>query len=240
MLFTQNSIIRRQHFTALPREYSDHCPLVLQTTSIDFGPSPFRFFNSWLSYPGLSELILDTVSSFHFIGPPDKSLATKLRKIKEVVKTWRMQVKENEAEDIMRLKQWICDLDIIVESRPLSSAELENRIEWKRKILELEHRQSMDLKQKARIRAIDGDEKSHFFHGIINHNLSNNRINGLSINGVWSTDPEAIKNEIFSFFKDKFFETMSSRPSLSCNFNKTLSRPDASFLVEPFSATLHS
>lgn len=29
--------------TALPRETSDHCPILLSTTSLDFGPTPFRF-----------------------------------------------------------------------------------------------------------------------------------------------------------------------------------------------------
>ncbi|PWA41586.1 hypothetical protein CTI12_AA459190 [Artemisia annua] len=33
---------------ALQRELSDHCPLVLKTHSVDFGPIPFKFFNSWL------------------------------------------------------------------------------------------------------------------------------------------------------------------------------------------------
>lgn len=34
--------------TALPREISDHCPILLSTSRKDFGPSPFRFFNSWM------------------------------------------------------------------------------------------------------------------------------------------------------------------------------------------------
>lgn len=142
---------------------------------------------------------------------------------------------EKEVDEVRKLKQWVCDLDLIVESRSLFSVEIENRIEWKKKILELEHRRNMDLRQKAKIRwAIDGDEDSRFFHGIINSNLSKNRINGLLIGGNWSTNPMAIKNEIFFFFKEKFAEKMRSRPSLSCNFNKTLSKSEATFLIEPF------
>ncbi|GJR65461.1 cytochrome P450 [Tanacetum coccineum] len=34
--------------TTLPRKLSDHCPLVLKTHSADYGPIPFKFFNSWL------------------------------------------------------------------------------------------------------------------------------------------------------------------------------------------------
>lgn len=32
--------------TALPRELSNHCPILLKTTTPDFGPPPFRLFNS--------------------------------------------------------------------------------------------------------------------------------------------------------------------------------------------------
>ena len=39
---------------ALPRLYSDHNPLILDTGRVDFGPVPFRFFNSWLSMDDLS------------------------------------------------------------------------------------------------------------------------------------------------------------------------------------------
>lgn len=34
--------------SALNRGLSDHCPLLLQCLFVDFGPSPFRFFNSLL------------------------------------------------------------------------------------------------------------------------------------------------------------------------------------------------
>jgi hypothetical protein len=33
---------------ALPRDVSDHCPLVLKAYFIDWGPKPFRFDNHWL------------------------------------------------------------------------------------------------------------------------------------------------------------------------------------------------
>lgn len=29
----------------LDRYFADHCPILLKTTKLDFGPTPFRFFN---------------------------------------------------------------------------------------------------------------------------------------------------------------------------------------------------
>lgn len=34
--------------TALARDHSDHSPLILKPSDYNFGPIPFRFFNSWL------------------------------------------------------------------------------------------------------------------------------------------------------------------------------------------------
>ncbi|KAD5317992.1 hypothetical protein E3N88_17938 [Mikania micrantha] len=34
----------------LERKYSDHCPIILVTTNIDFGATPFRFFSSWFNF----------------------------------------------------------------------------------------------------------------------------------------------------------------------------------------------
>ena len=39
----------------LLRFFSYHSPIVLDTASIDFGPSPFKIFNSWLNDPNLEK-----------------------------------------------------------------------------------------------------------------------------------------------------------------------------------------
>ncbi|CAH1420995.1 unnamed protein product [Lactuca virosa] len=146
---------------ALPREFSDHCPLLLSTTVVDFGPSPFRFFNRWLNNTSLVEVVNTVNESFLFTGPPDKLLSCKLRRIKNMIKDWNAKKREIELGELIKLRQWIDALDLIVESRGLSSVELENRLEWKNKLIELEQNRCLDLKQKARIKwALDGEENS--------------------------------------------------------------------------------
>ena len=41
----------------LPRIYSDHCPILLDSKSVDFGPTPFKFYNSWLTSESLSKVV---------------------------------------------------------------------------------------------------------------------------------------------------------------------------------------
>lgn len=47
---------------ALPREFSDHCPLILKSLPIDFRPTPFKFYNSWILHDDLSSLVKDSWS----------------------------------------------------------------------------------------------------------------------------------------------------------------------------------
>ncbi|GJT25798.1 putative RNA-directed DNA polymerase, eukaryota, reverse transcriptase zinc-binding domain protein [Tanacetum coccineum] len=92
-----------------------------------------------------------------------------------------------------------------------------------------------DLRQKDKTMwAIEGDENSRFFHGIINSNRNHSRINGLSIQGVWVMELTLIKTHIFNAFKAKFHEDVLSRPSFSSNHFRQLSYEDFNFLDQPF------
>ncbi|GJX53819.1 RNA-directed DNA polymerase, eukaryota, reverse transcriptase zinc-binding domain protein [Tanacetum coccineum] len=42
---------------ALPREFSDHTPILLKTSAPDFGPTPFKLFNTWLEHHEFPELV---------------------------------------------------------------------------------------------------------------------------------------------------------------------------------------
>ncbi|GJZ50067.1 hypothetical protein Tco_0604257 [Tanacetum coccineum] len=99
----------------------------------------------------------------------------------------------------------------------------------------MEHAKNLDLMQKAKIKwAIEGDENSKFFHGILNNNFSCSRINGLSIHGSWISEPLLVSSHIFEFHKNKFEKSSSVRPKLSSNLFKTLSSFETSLLDAQF------
>ncbi|KAJ0491837.1 putative RNA-directed DNA polymerase [Helianthus annuus] len=94
-----------------------------------------------------------------------------------------------------------------------------------------------DLRQRSRIKwAMEGDENSKFFHGVINNRKASNAIHGLNINGNWVTKPAKVKKEVMAFFKEKFIETCKNRPFIGCSGIKSLSVSDREFLVERFSS----
>ncbi|XP_023748817.1 uncharacterized protein LOC111897081 [Lactuca sativa] len=75
--------------TTLPRDLSDHCPIVMKTDCEDFGPRPFKFFNSWMYRTGFNEVVLRAWTKFRGYGYVDSFLATKLRLLKAEIKKWR-------------------------------------------------------------------------------------------------------------------------------------------------------
>lgn len=65
----------------LKRSLSNHCPLLISSSSQNWGPKPFRFQNMWLSHPGCLKLIQE-VWAQHNKSP----LNEKLRHVKTSLK----------------------------------------------------------------------------------------------------------------------------------------------------------
>jgi hypothetical protein len=58
----------------LSRSVSDHCPLVLRTNCVDWGPKPFRFNNHWLHHKDFKGLVEEFWRSCSFTGVRPKIL----------------------------------------------------------------------------------------------------------------------------------------------------------------------
>lgn len=205
--------------TALPRELSDHCPITLISDHVDFGPPPFRFFNTWLMKEDLNEVVKKAMSKFRGYGSADLYLAAKLRYVKEAIKKWKRETTILTELEACQHRKTIETLDLLAESRRLTADENHNRNMAFQKLIDLERISVRDLKQKARVKArvrwaIDGDENSKFFHGYINNRNRKNRINGIMVNEQWIEDPMQIKETIFKFYEAKFKESWKSRPKL--------------------------
>ncbi|GJV50953.1 RNA-directed DNA polymerase, eukaryota [Tanacetum coccineum] len=201
ILVSQHAIDKwpNSNIIALPREFSDHTPILLSSLATDFGPIPFKLFNSWLLNPDFFTIVQTCWAN-------------------------------------MSLKQKIDQLDIKAESQPLSSDEVSSRISLVKSLATIEHVRLKDLKQKAKIyRAIDGDENSRFFHGMINNRSNRSRLYGLNIHEVWVTDPSTLQNHIFQSFHMRFKESDHSRPTYSISLFNQLFVDEVQLLDTPFS-----
>ncbi|XP_022019605.1 uncharacterized protein LOC110919650 [Helianthus annuus] len=222
--------------TTLDRVMSDHRPIILSTVQSEFGHIPFRFFNSWFEHPGFLDYLLQICSTFSFSGPEDLALAIKFRWLKNRIKDWVKVEKQNKEGIYGGKKSRLALIENLAEERSLSDEELAERAECRNFMAELDRLKHLDLRQKSRARwALEGDENSSFYHHIINSNISTSRLNRLMVEGVWVTNPLAIKESLFGFLKHQFTEPMPSRPLLVCPNLASLSVDEASKLERPFS-----
>ncbi|GJT13803.1 RNA-directed DNA polymerase, eukaryota [Tanacetum coccineum] len=90
----------------------------------------------------------------------------------------------------IRFRQGSCNDDLIHE-----------RLNLLKELKDFNKSSSLDMVQKAKIRwAIEGDENSKFFHGIINKKRSQLAIHGVLADGDWIVEPSLVKNEFLKHF----------------------------------------
>ncbi|KAJ9544401.1 hypothetical protein OSB04_024108 [Centaurea solstitialis] len=220
---------------ALPRWFSDHNPITLDTGQLDFGHVPFKFFNSWINIDSLAMVVSQSWTSW----PANDSnltdiqrLCGKLKRTKEEIKRWRKDVCGGGGKFLEDLKKRYNTLEMIEDSIGLSDMDRSEMISTLGKIRELEERELQDAKQKAKVGWLkNGDENSRFFHGIVNNRRAKKWVHGLSIDGIWTSDPSLLKSHIFNFFQDKFKDQPGEKFSFRSSFLRKLSR-DQSFNLE--------
>lgn len=221
---------------ALDDVISDHRPIIFKQKSSDFGPSPFKLYNSWLSIEGFGEMIKDNW------GKEDTSrgnnafyaLKNKLKAIKLVIKQWNQERSKGRNRD--SITREIADVDLLLSSSARSVDLVTSRENLIRELREFNLRESKDLQQKAKVKwATEGDENSKFFHAIINAKRKSSRINGVKHNGVWIEQPDEIKSCFRNYFANKFKHFEGAQFSLNHSAVKSLSSTDAEFLDSQFS-----
>ncbi|KAJ0667015.1 putative RNA-directed DNA polymerase [Helianthus annuus] len=222
---------------ALPNLWSDHCPIVLSSKSVNYGARPFRFFNSWLGKEGFKEVVEEACLSFSVPEcNPDVKLIKKLGYVRSKIKEWRDVMRSKEEESLNMAKQELEELESILQIRDLEEDESWALAENKRIIEEIDLAKVKNLKQRSRVRwAKEGDENSKFFHSMINCRKASNVIHGLSIGNEWVAKRSLVKKEVFNFFRLKYMEDSISRPRLQCPNLKKISEDEARGIESSFS-----
>ncbi|GJX11691.1 RNA-directed DNA polymerase, eukaryota [Tanacetum coccineum] len=81
--------------------------------------------------------------------------------------------------------------------------------------------------------AIEGDENSKFFYGIINRKRSTLAIRGIMVDEEWVDDPSRVKDEFHAHFADRFQSPTSNRCKLNFVFPNRLDSDRAIELESP-------
>ncbi|GJZ47628.1 RNA-directed DNA polymerase, eukaryota [Tanacetum coccineum] len=106
---------------------------------------------------------------------------------------------------IRDVKNKLSDIDKLLDQGGVTDDVLLSRMEAMKQLQELNSSVNCDFVQKAKVRwAIEGDENSKFFHGIINRKRANLSVKGIMIEGEWVDDPIRVKDEFRNHFADRF------------------------------------
>ncbi|GJU08325.1 RNA-directed DNA polymerase, eukaryota [Tanacetum coccineum] len=86
-----NQFISSSCLINLPLEghLSDHKPILLRESYVDYGPTPFRVFHSWFTNDGFDNLIADTGNNLSIMETNKISLLRKkFQALKAIIKNW--------------------------------------------------------------------------------------------------------------------------------------------------------
>ncbi|GJR01442.1 RNA-directed DNA polymerase, eukaryota [Tanacetum coccineum] len=91
-------------------------------------------------------------------------------------------------------------------------------------IQKIDNLESKERAQKAKIKwAVEGDENSGFFHGIINKRRNIQNIRGVMVDGNWIENPNDVKKEFFDHFANRFGKPDKPTASISLDFPNQIS-----------------
>lgn len=126
-------------------------------------------------------------------------------------------------------------LDILAESRPLSSPESTIRREINNLVWKLRKRNDRIWFQKSRLNwAHNEDKNTKFFHIIASKRQSRNLLNSVLFNGIRYVEPGMIKQVVLRHFSSVFVEDSACRPKLVGLFVTLSSTEVREVLEAPF------
>nr|GEV20576.1 histone deacetylase 9 isoform X1 [Tanacetum cinerariifolium] len=197
----------------LNRHLSDHRPILLHEVHLDFGPIPFRFYHSWFDYDGFDKMVEQTWRSFsHSDRNGMIRFKKKLQDLKIFIQNWindkRLHLnRSNKAihDELIAIDKDL-DCGLVVDTKLVRRQDLKkSKVRW----------------------AIEGDENSSFFHGIINKRRSQLAVRGIFVNGVWQTDPITVKEAFLNHFEIRFKQPTCVGPKINFSFPKRLTNDQA-------------
>ncbi|KAL5154595.1 Transposon TX1 uncharacterized protein [Glycine soja] len=220
----------------LPRDFSDHCPIIMQTKKVDWGPKLFRVVDWWIHQKGYHSMVREAWNSDQQGGWGGIVLKNKLRNLKMAIKHWSQEYGNINAKEIQKIQQKLNDVEDLASTRILSEDEIKVRRSLQQQLWDASTAYESLLRQKSRSKWLqEGDSNSAFFHKVINFRRNYNALQGILIDGLWVQQPEEVKKGAVDFFLKRFTEQNPSRPTLDGVQFPSLDQRQREGLILPFS-----
>ncbi|GJZ61711.1 RNA-directed DNA polymerase, eukaryota [Tanacetum coccineum] len=230
-LVTEGIISLFPHILAicLDRHLSDHRPILLRDVIADYGATPFRLYHSWLTLSGFEQLVIHTWNSTVLEDSNGMvRFKKKLQALKKAIREWVAVYKRGKTGRRNDIKLKLSVIDKQLDQGRVNDDILLSRMGLMKQLLYSNSSDALDNLQKAKIQwAIEGDENSKFFHGVINRKRANLAIRGVMVDGEWVDDPRRVKEEFCSHFATRFHAPSGIRNKINFLFSNQLSSDQA-------------
>jgi hypothetical protein len=221
---------------ALPRDVSDHCPIILRYNDVDWGPRPFRFKNFWLENSSFKDMVSKVWEEQHFTGWMGHILKERLKGLKLEIKKWNTEVYGEVDLKIQKLRENIEELDLRSERKGISDDEVLLRKGCFTELWKLLKSKDALNFQKSRAKWLKkGDANSNYFHACVKNRGRQNSIKALRVSDGWIEGVDNIKAETVRFFTNHFSASAGVRPLLNGIQFPLLSEAENALLIVPFS-----
>ncbi|GJY20523.1 RNA-directed DNA polymerase, eukaryota [Tanacetum coccineum] len=213
----------------LHRHLSDHRPILLKETHVDYGPTPFRLYHSWFLEDDFHSVIEDSWNNDGISASNSMILLkNKLNFLKQRLKEWSSIKRRNKDHDRKVIQDSLIEIDLRLDKGICHPDDLTKRANLFRDLKDIDHKDSIDLAQKAKIKwPVEGDENSNFFHGIVNKKRRHLAIKGILVKSEWIENPNPVKSEFYSYYSNLFSAPAWDRFLLDDNFPRRLDTDQA-------------
>nr|GEV79950.1 RNA-directed DNA polymerase, eukaryota [Tanacetum cinerariifolium] len=215
----------------LDQHLSDHRPILLHEVHMDFGPILFFFYHSWFSFEGFDDMVQHTWNSFSLTDYNGMiRFKKKLQGLKIVIQNWVKAKKHRLFGVRCSIKNELSDIDKDLDHGDISDSKLHRRMDLLHQPHDIDILNSKDFIQKSKIKwAVEGDENSKFFHGIINKKRSQLAVRGVFVDGLWVTDPCKVKDAFLEDLEKSVTRDEIRMDVWSCGENRSPSPDGYSF-----------
>ncbi|KAL5548851.1 hypothetical protein UlMin_004082 [Ulmus minor] len=191
------------------RTCSDHMPLILDTSPVSWGPTPFRFENMWLGHSSFRQECEKWWRVIEVEGWESYKIMEKLRVLKEYIKVWNKEIFGDTRIIKKEVVDKIDEIDKKEGNRQLGDGERELRVRLRNQLEEITFKEMVAWRQKMKFRWIkEWDYNSAMFHCMVSYWRNKNVINRIiREDELVLTDQREIVNEIVSFYENLYKET---------------------------------
>lgn len=189
----------------LTRTISDHNPVHVITEPI-VPPRPyFKVDGVWIEHKDFARKVQNWWEVMSFQGSARSKFSLKLQNLKHLIKPWRIQEFGAIGREKTSLTDRIHELNIQEETGALLHNQLEERLQCKFKLKNIETLEARKWQLRAKQNNFRwGDDNTRYFHSIASARRKRNTIVKLQVGGEDCFEQSIIREEIRSFYINLF------------------------------------